>query len=187
MPIVILVALVFGLVAGNRYVDNISKQHYLEANQTSKTIILPIESITPTETPLPTLFPTLPPPTISPSLTPTQTPALPPTVVPYKPPDPFSILSKCLNDKENDPITKQLELDRTIYINPNSTPEEKNAALARISTNNEIISRRYDCFKTSYTQPTAICNDWSYSYSQNRSGTCSYHGGVRQWLIDLSP
>lgn len=29
---------------------------------------------------------------------------------------------------------------------------------------------------------TAICNDGSYSYSQHRSGTCSHHGGVAQWI-----
>ncbi|MFJ1760769.1 DUF3761 domain-containing protein [Amycolatopsis sp. NPDC088138] len=29
---------------------------------------------------------------------------------------------------------------------------------------------------------TAICKDGSYSYSQNHSGTCSGHGGVRTWL-----
>lgn len=29
--------------------------------------------------------------------------------------------------------------------------------------------------------PTAICNDGTPSYSQHRSGTCSHHGGVRQW------
>jgi hypothetical protein len=35
------------------------------------------------------------------------------------------------------------------------------------------------------TQPpanaTARCSDGSYSYSQNRSGTCSHHGGVASW------
>lgn len=39
---------------------------------------------------------------------------------------------------------------------------------------------------TSYnTQPsgaTALCNDGTYSFSQNRRGTCSGHGGVRKWL-----
>jgi hypothetical protein len=30
--------------------------------------------------------------------------------------------------------------------------------------------------------PTAICMDGTYSYSQSRSGTCSYHGGVATWL-----
>jgi hypothetical protein len=29
---------------------------------------------------------------------------------------------------------------------------------------------------------TAICNDGTYSYSQHRSGTCSHHSGVREWL-----
>jgi len=29
---------------------------------------------------------------------------------------------------------------------------------------------------------SAICRDGSYSYSQTRSGTCSYHGGVVAWL-----
>ncbi|MGO9732691.1 DUF3761 domain-containing protein [Mycobacterium sp.] len=29
--------------------------------------------------------------------------------------------------------------------------------------------------------PTAICNDGTPSYSQHRSGTCSHHGGVKQW------
>jgi hypothetical protein len=31
-------------------------------------------------------------------------------------------------------------------------------------------------------KPTAICNDNTYSYSQTRSGTCSHHGGVKEWL-----
>lgn len=29
---------------------------------------------------------------------------------------------------------------------------------------------------------TALCNDGTYSFSQNRRGTCSHHGGVRRWL-----
>jgi len=29
---------------------------------------------------------------------------------------------------------------------------------------------------------TAVCRDGTYSYSQNRRGTCSGHGGVAQWL-----
>ena len=29
---------------------------------------------------------------------------------------------------------------------------------------------------------TAVCNDGTYSFSQNRSGTCSSHGGVRCWI-----
>jgi len=29
---------------------------------------------------------------------------------------------------------------------------------------------------------TAVCNDGTCSYSKHRSGTCSHHGGVRQWV-----
>jgi len=29
---------------------------------------------------------------------------------------------------------------------------------------------------------TALCRDGTYSFSQHRSGTCSYHGGVAKWL-----
>lgn len=39
------------------------------------------------------------------------------------------------------------------------------------------------CFNLPYPYqvPTAICNDRTYTYSLNRSGTCSYHGGVADW------
>lgn len=29
---------------------------------------------------------------------------------------------------------------------------------------------------------TALCRDGTYSFSQNRRGTCSHHGGVAKWL-----
>lgn len=29
---------------------------------------------------------------------------------------------------------------------------------------------------------TALCRDGSYSFSRNRRGTCSHHGGVARWL-----
>jgi hypothetical protein len=29
---------------------------------------------------------------------------------------------------------------------------------------------------------TAQCRDGTYSFSQSRRGTCSWHGGVRRWL-----
>src|SRR5262249_32930168 len=32
---------------------------------------------------------------------------------------------------------------------------------------------------------TALCNDGTYSKSQHRSGTCSDHKGVKQWLKDI--
>ena len=32
---------------------------------------------------------------------------------------------------------------------------------------------------------SAICNDGTYSFSDHRRGTCSHHGGVREWLRQL--
>ena len=32
---------------------------------------------------------------------------------------------------------------------------------------------------------TAVCADGSWSFSQNRSGTCSHHGGVHWWTGNL--
>lgn len=32
---------------------------------------------------------------------------------------------------------------------------------------------------------TALCRDGTYSFSQNRRGTCSHHGGVAKWYKDL--
>ena len=29
---------------------------------------------------------------------------------------------------------------------------------------------------------SAVCQDGTYSFSQHRSGTCSHHGGVAEWL-----
>lgn len=34
---------------------------------------------------------------------------------------------------------------------------------------------------------TAVCADGTWSFSQNRSGTCSHHGGVHWWTGNLGP
>jgi hypothetical protein len=36
--------------------------------------------------------------------------------------------------------------------------------------------------ESSSSTPTALCVDGTYSYSANRRGTCSWHGGVAEWL-----
>jgi hypothetical protein len=43
----------------------------------------------------------------------------------------------------------------------------------------------YQLKRTFYT-PSAICSDGIYSFSASRSGTCSNHGGVKQWLREGS-
>ena len=37
-------------------------------------------------------------------------------------------------------------------------------------------------YSTKPAGATALCRDGSYSFSQNRRGTCSHHGGVARWF-----
>ena len=34
---------------------------------------------------------------------------------------------------------------------------------------------------SSFNAPTALCWDGILSFSKHRNGTCSYHGGVKEW------
>jgi endonuclease YncB( thermonuclease family) len=44
------------------------------------------------------------------------------------------------------------------------------------------VQSRYGTTPTTNSLPMARCNDGSISYSQQRRGTCSHHGGVAVWL-----
>jgi hypothetical protein len=51
-----------------------------------------------------------------------------------------------------------------------------------------VVLSIFSWFEWSSASPTAICTDGTYSYSQTRSGTCSHHGGVKEWLpVDNPP
>lgn len=65
--------------------------------------------------------------------------------------------------------------------------------LAILDYSDKQQSRKYDTTnynnsystKTTYDKSqnaTALCRDGTYSYSSNRRGTCSHHGGVKYWL-----
>jgi hypothetical protein len=62
------------------------------------------------------------------------------------------------------------------------------ASLARDVSVMRTMVNKTENDRTPSTTPTvpsnvtAICNDGSYSYSQNASGTCSWHGGVQAWV-----
>lgn len=45
---------------------------------------------------------------------------------------------------------------------------------------NKIQSPTY--YNSAPAGATAQCGDATYSFSQHRSGTCSHHGGVGEWL-----
>ena len=58
---------------------------------------------------------------------------------------------------------------------PSAHPADFNEAIRQ---HNETIRQRAQASN----KPTAMCRDNTYSYSQTRAGTCSYHGGVKEWL-----
>jgi hypothetical protein len=82
-----------------------------------------------------------------------STPTLKPSSTPTLKPTPTSTPSN--NDLSND----------TTYIN---------------SQGNTVHSPAYS--NSIPLGASAICGDGTYSFSQNRRGTCSHHGGVSQWL-----
>jgi hypothetical protein len=63
----------------------------------------------------------------------------------------------------------------------NNLPETRSTPkpASRTSTDNKYESTTVD--KTNPSGATAKCRDGTLSYSQNRRGTCSHHGGVAVW------
>lgn len=47
--------------------------------------------------------------------------------------------------------------------------------------------QRLSTVQPNYGGASAICNDGTLSYSEHRKGTCSHHGGVKEWLRNLPP
>lgn len=56
------------------------------------------------------------------------------------------------------------------------------ASLQRKQTQKRKKGQRYVIHRKSGSVQKAICRDGSITYSRNRRGTCSRHGGVRRWL-----
>jgi uncharacterized protein YraI len=70
------------------------------------------------------------------------------------------------------------------YQNRNTAtyPRNTNSTL-RYYTNaagQKVQSPTY--YKSAPAGATALCRDGTYSFSRNRKGTCSHHGGVAKWL-----
>lgn len=108
-------------------------------------------------TPIPTSLPSNTP-TPSPSDTPTATP----TPLVYIAPTHSSIQST-----QPTPPQEQGVSNNNYYIN---------------SSGNEVHSPINSTDGSVPAGATAKCADGTYSFSEHRSGTCSHHGGVVQWL-----
>ncbi|UMP06223.1 DUF3761 domain-containing protein [Amycolatopsis sp. EV170708-02-1] len=131
---------------------------------------VPRGRVTPQSSPVPTV-PTSTSTWAPPTSTPTPTPA-PQQFVPT--------------------TTAAVEVPKQVEPKPTKTPPKTTQA-AKAPNPAECGSDHYRntdgvCVHRPATGPgaadgaTALCKDGSYSYSQNRRGTCSGHGGVRTWL-----
>jgi uncharacterized protein YraI len=68
-------------------------------------------------------------------------------------------------------------------VNTNSNYSKTTNTRVRYYTNSfgqQVQSPTY--YQSPPTGATALCRDGTYSFSRNRRGTCSHHGGVAKWL-----
>jgi len=71
---------------------------------------------------------------------------------------------------------------------PRATPTAKSVQDSGLSNDNTYVNSQGNTVHSpAYSNrapvgATAVCRDGAYSFSQSRRGTCSYHGGVSQWL-----
>lgn len=76
----------------------------------------------------------------------------------------------------------------TASVAPAPTPS---ATSAPSCPNGSYVNVSGNTVCSPYSSPTppagatAQCNDGTYSMSQHKQGTCSGHGGIRSWLVDL--
>lgn len=71
------------------------------------------------------------------------------------------------------------------YVAPGTSPDEANLSNHNAYTNRDGNTVHAPARSLSGKAPegaTARCRDGSYSFSRHRSGTCSRHGGVADWL-----
>lgn len=71
------------------------------------------------------------------------------------------------------------------YVAPGTTPDEADLSNHNTYTNRDGSTVHTPARSLSGKAPegaTARCRDSTYSFSRHRSGTCSRHGGVADWL-----
>ena len=90
------------------------------------------------------------------------------------------VSSKYLTDNKNLSSSKK-NITNTKY--PTKATNTKTTADVKYYTNSQgkkVQSPTKN--KSAPAGATALCRDGTYSFSQNRRGTCSHHGGVARWL-----
>lgn len=97
---------------------------------------------------------------------------------------------------EQSPVVKPVVEEEKVKL-PETKVEEKEEAKPVVKEEPKMIPQATSCGSDYYRNvdgncvhrpssspsgASAKCRDGSYSYSQNRRGTCSGHGGVASWL-----
>jgi len=78
-------------------------------------------------------------------------------------------------------LTNQRVVNKTSNNRISETQKTKTSVKYYTNSNGQKIqSPTY--YNSAPAGATALCRDGTYSFSQNRRGTCSHHGGVARWL-----
>ena len=84
-----------------------------------------------------------------------------------------------------DEASQSVEDEQTVAEEPADVEDDSALSNNNYYTNtdgNEVHSPAYTDDNSVPDGATAQCVDGTYSFSQNRRGTCSHHGGVAAWL-----
>ncbi len=88
------------------------------------------------------------------------------------------------NGSTSQSTTPSTQYNNSAYTPATTTPAP-NLSNNNYYTNtygNSVHSPAYSDNGSVPSGASARCRDGTYSFSQHRSGTCSYHGGVSEWL-----
>lgn len=87
----------------------------------------------------------------------------------------------------NTPVAPPANVSQRVIqptVQPQTQPEQDNLSNSNYYVNSNGNAIHSPAYSNSGVPAgaTAQCRDGTYSFSQHRSGTCSYHGGVATWL-----
>lgn len=83
-----------------------------------------------------------------------------------------------------DPEPRTFTAPAQIAVTPRLSPPARIAVAAPVSSSARIGIKAPPKTIQWPTQASALCRDRTFSSSQRRSGTCSWHGGVAHWRFD---
>ena len=79
--------------------------------------------------------------------------------------------------------TPTLSIEEALKLPPVSTPSPPTPSAVEIYEREQRSGADFgESMRQRRLSATALCADGTYSYSANRRGACSHHGGVAQWL-----